>query len=102
MRDGKDEPSSHSVTNAIGLAIITALAGYSVGVLDDHRKRQIDFVDQQIEKLYGPLSALSRATSRAKQDLLALLRPGKTDYFDEHDPPKPQEVVLFVAMHCRV
>jgi hypothetical protein len=66
--------------------------GYIVGIFNDSRKREIEFTDQQIEKLYGPLFALSTASRRATKEILFHLRPGKTTFFDDHDPPSPQEV----------
>lgn len=76
------------------LAIVTAIIGYFGGVADDRRKREIAFAEQQIEKLYGPLFALSKATLQAKKDLFAH-RKHKTDsedYFDPNDPPSEEDV----------
>jgi hypothetical protein len=76
---------SNGIVVGIIVATFTAAAGYTFGIMDDHRKREIAFVDQQIEKLYGPLLALSTASLRARKDLLSRYRPGRTDFFEEHD-----------------
>ena len=41
--------------------IVAAAVGYVISYLDQHRKDQVAFVSTQIEKLYGPLFALSQA-----------------------------------------
>jgi hypothetical protein len=79
---------------AIVTAALTAVGGYFVGIADDRRKREIAFSEQQIEKLYGPLYALSTATFKAKEKLFASRHNPGTDYFDPNDPPTEQEVTL--------
>jgi len=91
-RKKKKDPPPNGIVLAIFVAIVTAAVGYFFSVVQDQRKREIDFVDQQIEKLYGPLFALSTATKRAAQQVLFIVRPGKGRFFDEHDPPTPAEV----------
>jgi hypothetical protein len=85
---------SRAVAIGIFLAIVTAAVGYVVGIADDRRKREIAFVDQQIEKLYGPPYALSLATLQAKEKLFASRnhKTASTDYFDPSDPPTAQDV----------
>lgn len=79
---------------AVVTAALTAVGGYFVGIADDRRKREIAFSEQQIEKLYGPLYALSQATFQAKKYLFAsrIHKAASTDYFDPNDPPSEQEV----------
>jgi len=88
----KKETSSNGIVIAISVAIVTATVGYFISTMQDQRKREIDFVDQQIEKLYGPLFALSTATKGAAQQVLFKVRRGKDKFFDEHDPPSLTEV----------
>jgi hypothetical protein len=75
-------------------ALATAVAGYFGNIADDRRQREIAFAEQQIEKLYGPLFALSRATSTVSKNLFASRKhkPDTKDYFDPNDPPSEQEV----------
>jgi hypothetical protein len=89
------ENPSRTILIGIILAIATAIVGFVVSLLQDQRKREIDFVDLQIEKLYGPLFALSNATLRAKNDLIAERRPGIKEYFDPHHPPSKADVLMF-------
>ena len=44
-------------------AMITGAVGYIFGGPNDHRKAQLDFVNAQIERLYGPLYALTQANN---------------------------------------
>ena len=91
----KKDPPSRTILIGIVLAIATAMAGFVVSQLQDQRKRDMDFVDLQIEKLYGPLFAFSTATLRAKNDLIAKRRPGISDYFDPAHPPNKADVQMF-------
>jgi hypothetical protein len=63
----KDEhPKTAMEGGIIGLvlvAIITATVSYIFGVLNDRRKAELDFVNAQIERLYGPLYALTQANN---------------------------------------
>jgi hypothetical protein len=43
----------------------TAAAGYVSGLITDIRKTKLNFVNTQIEKLYGPLYAFTQATNKA-------------------------------------
>ena len=86
------DPPSRAILIGVVLTIATAVAGFVVSLLQDQRKREIDFVDLQIERLYGPLFALSTATLRAKNDLIAKRRPGTKDYFDKDHPPSKADV----------
>jgi len=78
------------------VAIGTAIIGYFFNVADDRRQREIAFAEQQIEKLYGPLFALSKATFKAKEHLFShrKRKPDSTskDFFDPKDPPSEEDV----------
>lgn len=91
-RRRKSESFSRHITIGIFVAIVTAAVGYLVGIADDHRKKDIDFVDRQIERLYGPLYALSNATHVAKERLFASRQSCSPDYFDPGCPPNAQDV----------
>ena len=93
-RDRKNGSFSRAIAIGIFLAIVTAVIGYVAGIANDRRKREIEFVDQQIEKLYGPLYALSRATWQAKEVLFATRnrKTASTNYFDPSDPPTAEDV----------
>jgi hypothetical protein len=92
----KDSPS-RSIFIGIVLAIVTAILTFAFSQWQDQRKRNLDFVDLQIEKLYGPLFAFSNATRRAKDDLIAKRRPPEIkDYFDPKNPPTKEDVQVFL------
>jgi hypothetical protein len=76
------------------VAIGTAIVGYFFNIADDRRQREIAFADQQVERLYGPLFALSKATLQAKDVLFAdrNRKTGSTDYFDPRVPPTAEDV----------
>ena len=48
---------------AIAAAVGSAALGYIVGVVNDIRNTKLDFVNAQIEKLYGPLYAQTQANN---------------------------------------
>lgn len=89
QESAKPERSMRGIVIA---AIVTAGVGYVVGIIEDSRTREIEFVHQQIEKLYGPLFALSTATERSADALFKKLRPGKHRMFDPKDPPTEEQV----------
>jgi hypothetical protein len=93
-RRRKNDSFSNAIAIGIFVAIGTAIVGYFFNIADDRRQREIAFAEQQIEKLYGPLFALSKATSQAKNVLFASRnrKTSSTDYFDPSDPPTAQEV----------
>jgi hypothetical protein len=76
------------------VAIGSAIFGYFINLADDRRQREIAFSDQQVEKLYGPLFALSKATMEAKDVLFAdrNRKTGSKDYFDPRIPPTAEDV----------
>jgi len=87
-KDGQ-EKDRKSLLVGVALAIFAASASYLFGVIDDHRKKKIDFVDQQIENLYGPLYALSTAAASAHRELLSPIS-AKINHADAGALSKPQ------------
>ncbi|ANW00115.1 hypothetical protein LMTR13_07860 [Bradyrhizobium icense] len=77
------------------MAIATAAIGYTVNFVDTHRKAQIEKVDRQIEKLYGPLYAYSTASHRAWYDLRRVTDRG-TYFFDSEDKHMPSAELVEV------
>jgi hypothetical protein len=95
MPSDKRDSVPRAISIGIFIAIATAAVGYIVTLMDDHRKRQIEFADRQIEKLYGPLLSLSVANQRAWSELHYNFRNKKTYYFDDNDKPTPQQVEIW-------
>jgi hypothetical protein len=79
---------------SIFLAAATAVIGYAVGFIDEHRKAQIGTVNTRIEKLYGPLYAYSVASKTAWEELLKF-RGGKPYYFNDEDMPSAEQVEIW-------
>jgi hypothetical protein len=66
-KEEKSENASKLSTGGLVLALVTGLLtgaiSYAYGVANDIRKSKVDFVNAQIEKLYGPLYAASQANN---------------------------------------
>jgi hypothetical protein len=70
-KEEKEEPkggtSKESIFGAVVtgvlIAVIPAVLAFAFSVIDDHRKAKLDFVNLQIEKLYGPLYSLTQANT---------------------------------------
>src|SRR5947209_4406176 len=74
-----------SLVVAIIVAIVSAVLGYIINLIDEHRKHAIQLTNTQIEKLYGPLYALSVANQRSWEKMNKRFGEGKTHYFDDKD-----------------
>jgi hypothetical protein len=83
-----------AIAASIIVAIATAAIGYTVSFVDLHRKANIEKVDKQIEKLYGPLYAYSVASSRAWRDLRRQSGRG-TYFFNDDDVPNAELVEVW-------
>jgi hypothetical protein len=94
-RSKESNPAYRVVATSIIVAIASAIIGYTVSFIDGHRKAQIQKVDTQIEKLYGPLYAYAVASRRAWDDLHGEYRPEKPYYFDDEDMPSAQLVEVW-------
>jgi hypothetical protein len=94
-RSRESNPAYKAIATSIIVAIATAVIGYTVSFVDGHRKAQIQEVDKQIEKLYGPLYAYAVASRRAWEDLSGKYRPEKPLYFDDDDMPSAQLIEIW-------
>jgi ABC-type cobalt transport system substrate-binding protein len=86
---------------AVAAAIGSAALGYLVGVMNDIRKSKLDFVNSQIEKLYGPLYAQTQANNATWEEFTRRYwrtyrtksqKQGDFFYCDDKDPPTIEEV----------
>jgi hypothetical protein len=68
-------------------AVITGAVGFTFGVVNDFRKSELDFVNAQIEKLYGPLYALTQANNVTWEHFLRNHWRQSTFYFNDTNPP---------------
>jgi hypothetical protein len=80
---------------ALAVAIVSAALGYLITLVDEHRKHAIQVTNTQVEKLYGPLYALSVANQRAWAEMNTRFRPGKNHYFDDKDIPTAEQVEIW-------
>jgi hypothetical protein len=94
--------SARSLFLALITAILTGAISYVYGVVNDNRKAKLDFVNAQIEKLYGPLLAANHA-GNAIWDLFGNShwrharnpKDKSRVYFNDRDPPTVDEVRLW-------
>ena len=95
-RESKDS-GYKTVAVAILIAACTAAIGYVVTFVDEHRKSELQLVNNQIEKLYGPLYAYSLAAARAQELLHTTYRNAAPHYFDKSDTdlPTPAQVEVW-------
>jgi hypothetical protein len=91
----KSGSAYEGIATAIFVAVATAVIGYAVSFIDEHRKNQIQRVNTQIEKLYGPLYAYSIANKRAWTELHKKYRSGKTYFFNDQDKPSAEQVEVW-------
>src|SRR6266496_1422403 len=77
-----------SLLSALGAAML----GFVVSFAEDQRKRQLDFVDAQLEHLYGPLFAEAAANANAWQALRAKMKLDRVYYFGGDQAPSVEQV----------
>jgi len=92
--ESKKEPASKAIAIAVVLGIISGAIGYGFSFVSEHRKSQLQRTNTQIEKIYGPLYALSIASRRAYSELHHLAGRS-TNYFDDDNPPDAEQVELW-------
>jgi hypothetical protein len=96
-RSGKKSFFDGVVTTLI-VATITGAVGFLVNILNDFRKSELDFLNAQIGKLYGPLYALTQANEIAWNYFVEnQWRQGDESdarfYFIDSKPPSVQQAL---------
>jgi hypothetical protein len=90
--------SARGLVLVLATAILTGAVSYAFGVASDIRKAKLDFVNAQIEKLYGPLYAASQANNEVWKLFTAdrwRERDAKEEsraFFDDKNPPTVDQV----------
>jgi hypothetical protein len=93
----RSEQPTNSVFSAIVvgvlIAVIPATLGYIFGYVDGLRKDELAFTNQQIERLYGPLYALTQANNAIWTQFSSTHWPNTSRYyFDPKNPPSVEQV----------
>jgi len=75
------------------VAVIPLIVGYIVTFVDGARKDELTTVNRQIEKLYGPLYALTQANDVTWEHFSKVYWPNHSRYyFDPKQPPTLEQV----------
>lgn len=94
QRSKERSSTARGILASIIAAIASAIIGYTVSFGDAHRKVQVDKLDKQIERLYGPLYAFSTASHQAWSDLRRVSGRG-VYFFNDEDMPDAESVELW-------
>jgi hypothetical protein len=86
-----DTNTTITVAVTIFVAILGSLAAYLNSLRIASRKDQLDHVDRQLRKLYGPLFALNHVSNIAWRAFRQNNRPGADSYFRSEPKPTPEE-----------
>jgi len=82
-----------AIVAGVLIAVIPAALGYIASFIDGARKDELAFVNQQIEKLYGPLLALTQANDVTWRQFASTNWPNNSRYyFDPQQPPSEEQV----------
>jgi hypothetical protein len=65
MKRGEKDPLRRRIVSGVLVAVIPAMLVYVVSFVDGRRREELTHVNSQIEKLYGPLYALTHANDVA-------------------------------------
>lgn len=77
------------------LAFLGYIATYINNSASDVRKAQIELVNNQLEKLYGPLLALTTSSTETWEKFRCRYRNQTYGFFDDRNPPEKAEVDKF-------
>jgi hypothetical protein len=97
MPDKESKSNSVIIPIIIGalIAVIPATLGYVFSSFDSLRRERLEFTNNQIEKLYGPLYALTQASDVAWKQFKRSNWPGNQNtrryFFDVRRPPTMEE-----------
>src|SRR5262245_5412078 len=94
MKRGEKDPLLRRVISGVLVAVIPAMLAYIVTFIDGRRREELTYVDTQIEKLYGPLYALTQANDAAWDEFASNYWPvdKRRHFFDPTRPPTIEQV----------
>jgi hypothetical protein len=89
-----DKTLYSAIVTGVLIAVIPAALTYCVAFIDGIRKDELAFTNSQIEKLYGPLFALTQANDAAWREFVAhdWRARGNPAFFNDSNPPTPAQV----------
>jgi hypothetical protein len=92
-RDEKD-PLLRRIVSGVLVAVIPAMLAYVVSFVDGRRREELTYVNSQIEKLYGPLYALTQGNDVAWDQFVSVDWPvdKRRYFFDPTRPPTIEQV----------
>lgn len=82
-----------SIVSGVLVAIIPAIFLYFVNFIDSRRAEELTYVNNQIEKLYGPLYALTQADDETWNQFVKTYWPNHSRYFFDRDHPPTSDQV---------
>ena len=65
MKRGEKDPLLRRIVSGVLVAVIPAMLAYVVSIVDGRRREELTYVNDQMEKLHGPLYALTHANDVA-------------------------------------
>jgi hypothetical protein len=86
-----DTNTTITVVVTLFVAILGSVAAYLNSLRIASRKDQLDHVDRQLRKLYGPLFALNHVSNIAWRAFRQKYRPGAESYWRTEPKPTPEE-----------
>jgi hypothetical protein len=89
------ESTGSRIIVGVIIAMATAVVGYLLLYLEQHRKEQITFVSAQIEKLYGPLFTLAKANDIAWRHFREADWGDRPAYFPEGVALPEKDIVVW-------
>src|SRR5262249_27298541 len=94
MKRGEKDPLLRRIVSGVLVAVIPAMLAYVVSFVDGRRREELTYVNSQIEKLYGPLDALTHANDVAWEQFVSADWPVGTGryFFDPMRPPTIEQV----------
>jgi hypothetical protein len=93
----RSTPELRTATITFLFAALSATGAYIANTLESIRDTKLKFVNEQIEKLYGPMYALTQANNAAWNEFCGAIVPTceKYGFFSERHMPTEAEVRLW-------
>lgn len=95
MANGGGGGGSRGPVISLAVIVFTGIVTYSFGLISESRKRKVDFVNSQIEKVYGPLYSLSVANEKVSRALFSKYQPDTNAWFKGDEPSPPEHVEIW-------